>query len=157
MPMRPAVRALLANSAGVEDAMLMRSLTITLALAALSVPASAQAALPPSFVGVVADGPFFNPQLSVPGELDLMVASGVQSVRVQFSWERAQPYPNWDSVPQDQRSRFVDEGGIPTDWSRLDEIVAGAAARHLTVLPVLVTSPAWAAIPPSTQASPPRD
>jgi hypothetical protein len=51
----------------------------------------------------------------------------------------------------------VDEGGIPTDWSQIDQIVAAAAARHLTVLPVLITSPAWAAVPPSTQASPPRD
>src|SRR3954453_16236774 len=157
MPIRPLARALLATSAGVEDAMLIRSLTITLALAVLAVAAPARAALPPSFVGAVADGPFFDPALSVPSELDLMVSSGVQSVRVQFSWERAQPYPNWASVPPDQASRFVDEGGIPTDWGRLDETVAGAAARHLTVLPVLVTSPAWAAIPPSTQASPPRN
>jgi polysaccharide biosynthesis protein PslG len=86
-----------------------------------------------------------------------MASSGVQSVRAQFSWVKAQPYPGWDFVPQGQASRFVDEGGIPTDWSRIDQIVAGAAARHLTVLPVLITSPAWAAIPPSTQASPPRD
>jgi hypothetical protein len=137
--------------------MLMRSAAITLALVALCVAAPAQASVPPSFIGVVADGPFFKPDVSVPGELDLMVASGVQSVRVQFSWERAQPYPDWASVPEDQRSRFVDEGGIPTDWSRLDEIVAGATVRRLSVLPVIVTSPAWAAVPPSTQASPPRD
>jgi len=157
MPMRPPARALLASSAGVEDVMLKRILTITLALVALCVPAQAGAAVPPSFVGVVADGPFFDPSVNVPGEFDLMVASGVQTVRVQFSWERAQPYPGWDFVPPDQSPRFVDEGGIPTDWTKLDEVVTAAAARHLTVLPVLVTSPAWAAIPPSTQASPPKD
>ncbi|MFL5883469.1 MAG: hypothetical protein ACJ77M_00215, partial [Thermoleophilaceae bacterium] len=90
-------------------------------------------------------------------ELDLMVASGVQSVRLQFAWELAQPYPGWDFVPSDQASRFVDEGGMPTDWSAIDRQVAAAAARHLAVLPVVITSPAWAAIPPSTQGSPPRD
>jgi hypothetical protein len=156
MPMRPPSRAIRASSAGVVDVMLKRILLLTLALAALCVPTQARGAVPPSFVGVVADGPFFNPSVNVRGELDLMVASGVQTVRVQFSWERAQPYPDRGSVPPDQASRFVDEGGIPTDWTKLDEVVTAAAARHLTVLPVLVTSPAWAAIPPSTQASPPK-
>jgi hypothetical protein len=136
--------------------MLKRTLTITLALAALSGAGPARAAMAPSFVGMVADGPIFNPAVSLPQEFDLMVGAGVQSVRAQFSWQQAQPYPGWDFVPPGQASRFVDEGGIPTDWSRPDSVVAAAAARHMSVLPVLTTSPAWAAKPPSTIASPPR-
>src|SRR4051812_10177965 len=157
MPMRPCSRALCASSAGVEDAMLKKNLGITLAAVVLSIPVAAHAAVPPNFVGMVADGPFLKPGVDVNRELDLMVASGVQTVRLQFAWELAQPYPGWDFVPQDQAARFVDEGGIPTDWSHIDEQVAAAAARHLTVLPVVITSPAWAAVPPSTEGSPLRD
>jgi hypothetical protein len=135
---------------------LKRTLTITVALAAVFYAAPAEAAVPPSFVGVVADGPIFNPSVNVSQEFDLMVGAGVQSVRAQFSWQMAQPYPDWASVPSGQASRFVDEGGIPTDWSRPDKVVAAAAARHMSVLPVITTSPAWAAVPPSTLASPPR-
>src|SRR5689334_17715293 len=155
MPMRPRSRALCASSAGVEDAMLKKALGITLAAAALANPGLAHAAVPPNFVGMVADGPFLKPGFDVNGELGQMVASGVQSVRLQFPWELAQPYPGWDFVPPDQASRFVDEGGIPTDWSVIDNQVAAAAARHLNILPVLITAPAWDAVPPSTQASPP--
>ena len=126
-------------------------------MAALCVPAQAVAAVPPSFIGMVADGPIFDPAVNLPGEFDLMTSSGVQAVRAQFSWEFAQPYPGWAFVPADQASRFVDEGGIPTDWSRIDAIVSLAAARHLSLLPVVLFSPGWAAVPPPSLASPPRD
>jgi hypothetical protein len=136
--------------------MLKRILGITLAAAAM-LPAGAHAAVPSPFVGMVADGPIFDGPVDFSHELDLMAASGVQSVRVQFAWERAQPYPAWDFVPQGDASRFVDEGGIPTDWSRTDQEVAAAAARHMNLLPVIVTAPGWDAVPPPSLASPPRD
>jgi hypothetical protein len=137
--------------------MLKLILGITLAAALMLLPPSAQARVPPSFVGMVADGPVFDPAVSLPHEFGLMAASGVQSVRAQFAWERAQPYPAWDFVPQGEASRFVDEGGIPTDWSRIDQTVAAAAALHLSVLPVVITTPGWDALPPFGFPSPPRD
>ena len=106
---------------------------------------------------MVADGPIFDPAVNLPGEFDLMTSSGVQAVRAQFSWEFAQPYPGWAFVPADQASRFVDEGGIPTDWSRIDALVTAAAARHLSLLPVVLFSPGWAAVPPPSLAAPPRN
>src|SRR5215212_2532142 len=126
MPMRPWARALLASSAGVEDAMSKRILGITLAAALMLPAASAHAAVPAPFVGMVLDGPVFKSAVNLPQEMSLMAASGVQSVRLQFAWEHAQPYPAWEFVPQADAPRFVDEGGIPTDWGRIDQAVTAA-------------------------------
>ena len=120
-------------------------------------PASAPARVPPSFVGTVADGPFFAPGVDMPAELDSMVGTGVQSLRVVVEWRVAQPYRSFAEVPPDQAARFRDEGGVPTDYSTIDALMAGAAQRRLSVLPIVMIAPNWAARHPGRDASPPSD
>jgi hypothetical protein len=85
-----------------------------------------------------------------------MVTSGVQSVRTVFDWSQAQPYASWSDVPEDQKSKFVDVGGVPTDFSATDSVVGLAAQRGLTVLPTVLYAPAWdSGRNPSGGAGPP--
>ncbi len=129
--------------------------TIAVSLAAVCVLAAsasgaarrsspASAPVPQGFVGMVVDDPVWpDPFVDLPQQLDTMVGSGVQTLRVTFDWASAQPYPNWKSVPGSQRTRFVDVGGIPTDFSAFDQIAAEAGARRLALLPVILNAPAW--------------
>ena len=72
-------------------------------------------------------------------ETRLMAASGVSSVRVPFYWWRAQP-----------RRRG------PFDFAFSDSVVAEAARARLTLLPVVLGTPSWAARDPGRGNSPPR-
>jgi hypothetical protein len=101
--------------------------------------------IPTGFVGMNLDVPVFPPRRDVglAHQLDVMVASGVESIRVPFDWATAQPYAAWEEVPAGQRSQFSDAGGTPTRWGPLDEVVGLAAARGLTVLPTVMNAPAW--------------
>jgi hypothetical protein len=76
-------------------------------------------------------------------QFDLMVHSGVESVRVAFSWAQAQPYASWSEVPAGQAGGFVDAGGIPTSFATTDQIVQLAALRGLRVLPTVIYAPSW--------------
>lgn len=102
-------------------------------------------AVPKSFVGVNGGSLPLGNSVELARQLDLMVADGVQTVRVAFSWAQAQPYEHSTDVPPAQRTSFVNEKGVPTDFSLTDEIVAAAAARGLTVLPTVLYAPQWAA------------
>jgi hypothetical protein len=107
------------------------------------------AAVPPGFVGMDVDGPLFpvtNPSLDLANQLDTMVSSGVESLRVTFDWAGAQPYPGWREVPEADRGEFTDVGGIPTRFSALDEIVGLAAERRLSVMPTVLDAPGWDAV-----------
>jgi hypothetical protein len=127
------------------------------ALVALLCASAAQARVPYGFVGAVADGPLFGGGVDLDHEVATMAGSGVESVRVVVDWSSAQPYASWDQVPADQRSRFRDEGGVPTDYSLIDSIVALSAQRGMHVLPVVLIAPPWAARHPGQFASPPSD
>jgi polysaccharide biosynthesis protein PslG len=114
-------------------------------------PASA-AASPPSvpagFVGMNVDSPLFPDEgVNLPAQLGTMVSSGVQTVRVVFSWAYAQPYPNWSSVPSADRSQFTNVGGVPTRFGQFDQLVAAAAKVGLRVFPTVMYSPPWDARP----------
>lgn len=119
--------------------------------------AAARQRVPFGFVGTNADGPLFERNVNLEREADTMVTSGMESVRVVVDWQTAQPYASWDDVPADQRSRFRDEGGVPTDYAEIDRIVGVAAERGLRVLPVVLIAPRWSARQPGAFASPPRD
>lgn len=80
-------------------------------------------------IGAMFDGPALGPHVELGHELDLALASGVESVRVAFSWAAAQP------------SR-----GAPPDFSASDRIVGAAAARGMSLLPVVLYTPAWDAL-----------
>lgn len=93
---------------------------------------------------MVVDEPVWpDPFVKLAPQLDGMVGAGVQSIRGVFNWSLAQPYPNWQSVPASERSRFTNVGGVPTDFSWTDELVKGAAARGLAVTPTVLEAPAW--------------
>lgn len=130
------------------------------ALAALAIASPAASAatprVPPSFVGTVLDGPLFEPYVNLQGELDQMVGAGVGSVRVVVDWSSAQPYAKWSDVPSDQMARFRNEGGVPTDYSIVDQVVAGAVSRRMTILPIVLIAPDWAARHPGNFNSPPK-
>jgi hypothetical protein len=131
------------------------------ALALLGVVASdahAAARVPSSFVGVVADGPLLSdPNVNYADQLDMMVTGGAQTIRTSFNWSGVQPYRSFADVPDGQRDRFRDVGGVPTDFTETDRLVSTAAARRMLVLPVLITAPDWAARSPGHLASPPSD
>jgi hypothetical protein len=136
-----------------------RQLALAAALAcllALSAAGTATARVPFGFAGVMIDGPMNAPGYDPSAEMDVMVASGVESVRFAFHWVDGQPYRSFADVPPDQRAQFADVGGVPTTFSRFDPMVAGAAARGLTLLANVTTAPGWAAKRPGVFGSPPK-
>jgi hypothetical protein len=129
---------------------------IVLATGAGAVPAVAKtkhrrpaspAKVPQGFVGVDADGALLTGTdgVNLDQQLNLMVASGVQSIRVAFSWAAAQPYASSAAVPAADSPKFTEVGGVPTDFAATDAIVAAAAARRLSILPTVLYAPSWAA------------
>jgi hypothetical protein len=134
--------------------MLLRSILLSL-LATIAVASPAPAHVPRGFVGADIGGAFFYPGMDQNAEMGSIAASGVNSVRVVFSWSLVQPYSSFASVPASQRAQFRDVGGVPTNFSSTDQVVALAAAHHLTILPVLEYAPSWAARKPGNPASPP--
>ncbi len=140
------------------------------AVAAITAPSAAAATrqpasqpplgtpVPSGFVGVDVDGPMTDPQDGVDfaHQTALMVKSGVQGVRVAFSWPLAQPYQSWADVPAGQQSQFQSgPGNVPTSFTATDEIVGLAARRGLTVLPTILYAPGWDAAPNPGSFSPP--
>ncbi len=101
--------------------------------------------VPQGFVGVNADGPLFDGTsgVNLDQQLNLMVASGVQSIRVAFSWAAAQPYASAAVVPPAEGSQYTNIGGVPTDFAATDAIVAAAARRRLSILPTVLYAPSW--------------
>jgi hypothetical protein len=114
-------------------------------LVALLAPvvATARAAerhVPFGFYGVMWD----REVASAPGDVqdaqwDLMAESGVESVRTVISWAGAQPSPRG-----------------PIDFSYMDALVRRAAAHHIELLPVVLTTPVWARAYRDRLGSPPR-
>jgi hypothetical protein len=129
----------------------MRRLTLLLVIGmCLASPAVTRADVPDGFVGVTIDGPLYPataPGVDLSKQMDTMVASGVENVRVVFDWAAAQPYRRWSQVPDGDRGSFTNVGGIPTRFGPIDEIVQLATDHGLTVLPVVMYAPAWDAGP----------
>lgn len=128
----------------------LRTLTFLSALALIAAVVSgasarppAAAPVPPGFVGVNAGGPLFDGQVDITRQLDLMVSSGVQSIRVVIDWPQLQPYANWADVPSDQRSQYINAGGVPTNFTATDTLVRLAAQRGLSILPIVLYAPSW--------------
>jgi hypothetical protein len=67
-------------------------------------------------------------------QAQLMVRSGVESVRVVFNWAQAQPAPG------------------PISFAQTDAVVRVAATRGLRVLPIVMYAPAWASASPGSAA-----
>lgn len=121
--------------------------------------ASAGVPVPEGFVGVNVNGPMVDPadHVNLAHQFQLMVADGVQSIRVDFDWAAAQPYPTAAAARAAGAHGLVaGAGGVPTDFSATDQLVALAAQRHLTLLPVVMFAPHWdAGMNPSGGLQPP--
>jgi hypothetical protein len=105
----------------------LRTLLLCL-FASLALATPAQAAVPSSFFGVMADGPVFGPSANLDQEARLMRSAGAGTVRVAFYWAHMQP-----------------QAGQPVDFSESDRQIRAFANANLDVLPILVRAPAWAA------------
>jgi hypothetical protein len=94
---------------------------IAVSIACLAAVAPAAVALPADFWGV-------SPQ-AVPSveEFQRLRTGGVDSVRIPISWAGVQP-----------------ASGSEADFTRSDQLVAGAAAAGIKVLPFLYSAPPWA-------------
>jgi polysaccharide biosynthesis protein PslG len=103
------------------------------------------AAVPAGFVGVNLDGPMFptDPGINMAQQMDVMVASGVESVRISLDWRSIEPYPSWSDVPTSQRSEFEDVDGLPLRLASVDQFVVTAAQHGISVLPVVLDAPPW--------------
>ncbi len=121
----------------------------------VAAPSVAQARVPRGFVGMGLDGPFFYPGMNENAEMGQIAGSGVQSVRTLFDWSAIQPYPNFSAVPPTLRSEFRNVGGVPTNFTFTDQVVALAASHGLTLLPVLEYTPSWDSRNPANHGSPP--
>jgi hypothetical protein len=101
--------------------------------------------VPQGFVGVDVDGPMFGPDtpINFSNQLKTMVSSGVQSVRVAFSWAAAQPYKTDGDVPDAKKADFTDVGGVPTTFAFTDMVVGDAARERIAVLPTVLYTPSW--------------
>jgi hypothetical protein len=119
---------------------------LALAIALLSwSPVSAPAAgsgVPGGFFGVVVNN---APLLTSPSfyaqETGVMRSSGVETVRIPVYWAQMQP-------DQDK----------PIQFAALDKLVAASAKQRISVLPTVLSSPAWAALHAGdATASPPKN
>ncbi len=98
-------------------------LALVLALALPAVGAGGKApSAPRSFFGIVPQSPLTGT------DAEYMRAGGIGSVRWPVAWAGVQPSA---------------KGGY--QWDGIDEVVATAARRHLTVLPFLYATPSWLA------------
>jgi hypothetical protein len=105
--------------------------------------------VPQGFVGVVVGAPLFpNTDVSIDldSQLNTMISSGVQSLRLPIDWASCQPFKTWSQVPPDARDLFVSVGGIPTNFTLVDQVVAESARRGVTLMPMILDAPRWDAV-----------
>jgi len=120
-----------------------RAILISLALVLALAPAAgaAQRRVPQGFYGVMYDrGIAVAPEADQDAQNALMARSGVESVRVVFSWAAAQP-----------------EAGRPPSFTDTDALVARTTRRGLRLLPVVMGAPVWARQYPDKPGSPPTN
>jgi polysaccharide biosynthesis protein PslG len=95
----------------------------------LSEPAAARTRVPAGWMGTVAGPAVVQHPSRVRSEFRLMKATGVGSVKAEFTWSRIEPV----------RGRFA--------WTETDMLVGAAARRGLRLLPMVEDAPSWAAGP----------
>jgi len=97
---------------------------IAVSLVALAAMAPAALALPGDFWGVSPQNPPSTEQFQ------RLRAGGVDSVRIPISWGGTQPF-----------------SGSEVNFAASDQLIAGATAAGLNVLPFVYDAPAWAVVP----------
>jgi hypothetical protein len=123
----------------VKRTLLLPAIAAALLAAAPAAEAAARK-VPHGFYGVMWDrAAAAAPDSQQAALWNLMARSGVEAVRTEFSWARAQPV-----------------GGEAPSFAATDKVVALAAARRIDVLPIVLRTPTWAARNPAAGvASPP--
>ena len=90
--------------------------------------------MPPEFYGVVSQAGL------APDDFPRMSENGVGIMRVQMSWKKVQP-------TEGECESSLQIPGVPVpgecDWSHYDEVIGGAAAAGVEVMPYLLTVPQW--------------
>jgi arabinogalactan endo-1,4-beta-galactosidase len=110
--------------------------------------------VPPGFFGVMADGALLGrDDAQLAHEFDVMAANGVESVRIVVYWADLQPHAPGTPTPDGWRDG---RGGVPTDFAATDRLFGQAARNGMSVLPVVLRSPHWAAEDPGLYTSPPK-
>jgi len=117
-----------------------RSLSLGVILAVLAATPAAARSVPYGFFGVH----WSYEMAAAPADVQdtqfaLMAESGVESIRTDFNWAGAQPFP-----------------GGPIDFDRFDRTVTSAANHGISVLPVVNEAPRWARAYPRRDKSPPK-
>jgi hypothetical protein len=128
----------------------VRRVLLLVVLVCLLAPAVAAAgrSVPPGWSGMVVNAGVFRSDANAATEWNRMVSTGVESTRAAFYWSDAQYYHSFTDVPPPALAEgklVPDSKGIPTDFTRTDGIVEDTASRGLTLLPVLLDTPPWAA------------
>lgn len=120
--------------------MLRVLIVLALVLSAVAVAPAAQARVPESFFGAMWDREATEaPEAEQDAQWALMAKSGVKTVRTVFRWSKAQP-----------------TAGQPFDFTETDALIARAARHKIKLLPLVLTTPAWAARAPGQYGSPPK-
>jgi hypothetical protein len=112
--------------------------------------------VPPGFVGVTGSPALFEGGLNLEREAATMARAGVESLRAPFYWSRMQAYPPSVAAAVAKSGgplRVVH--GVPTYWGPSDRIVEAAARHGISILPVVLGAPGWAARHPGKGNSPP--
>jgi hypothetical protein len=121
--------------------MLRLCLALLIAGALLFAPAvasSAHAATPKGFFGVMVNGPLDDPSVDLDAQAAAMKADGVQSWRVEMSWDLIEP----------ARGQYA--------WGPTDRKVLAAARQGFDVLGLALRAPAWANGGSANPFTPPR-
>ena len=105
---------------------MIRKICLILALASAALaPASAQAYLPPGFIGVSPQSP------ASASDFELMREAGITSVRLPLNWIAIEPVSPLVTDP---------------DWDGYDHEVSLAAEAGIRVMPFVTASPEWVAV-----------
>ena len=110
-------------------------------LLASAAPAAAQRDVPQNFFGVNYDAHIADWATGAVAneEWKLQARSGVETTRVVFSWNKAQP----------------EKGKVPS-WHLIDPVVARASRQGIDLLPVVIEAPPWARERRRVYHSPPK-
>ncbi|MEI7626038.1 MAG: hypothetical protein WCK06_07805 [Actinomycetota bacterium] len=105
---------------------------------------AAKRTVPQGFFGATSGKPMTRFDFDLAREFGVMASNGVESTRTGFFWSDLQPYATMADVPAAEAAKFRAVAGVPTDFSFTDRFVTAAAQHAIEVLPVVVTTPAWA-------------
>jgi hypothetical protein len=117
----------------------MRRAVLLALIAALCLPAAAQAGVPRDFFGVMANGPLDQPTFPLDAESATMRRDGVGTERMEIAWDLVEPQPG----------QF--------DFTLPDRKILAAAKASIDVLGLILRTPGWAAAKQGSVFSPPRN